>query len=80
MARGDTSSRNQFEIIDLGFRLDDVRAFGLGDRDEEALIGAVSHAPARNLRRNGATQEEIEFLLSAALNSRDDIRRAGQIH
>jgi hypothetical protein len=52
--------RNSVRVIDLGLRLADVRSCGL-----EAEIAHVgSHAAAvANLRRNGATAEEINFLL-----------------
>ena len=51
--------RNEVEVIDLGLRLEDIDelqtedAFDKGDRDSRA----------RNLQENGATIEEIDFLL-----------------
>ena len=51
--------RNDVEVIDLGLRLEDIDelqtedAFDKGDRDSRA----------RNLQENGATIEEIDFLL-----------------
>jgi hypothetical protein len=54
--------KNEIKFVDLGLRLADVERLGLAsesvaiDRDEDAL--------ARRLRINGATEPEIEFLLS----------------
>lgn len=45
------------EIIDLGLRLEDVRKWKL-----QAEPVDYNHDPAPNLRLNGATAEEIEFL------------------
>lgn len=49
--------RNRIEVFDLGLRLQDVEDSGLETED-------VVHKsdPARNLRENGATTEEIAFL------------------
>lgn len=49
---------NNIEVIDLGLRLGDVREYGL--ELEEVSYGKSN--PAYNLRENGATKEEIEFL------------------
>ncbi len=48
---------NNFEIIDLGLRLKDVEDYGL---DWEHV--RLKSDPAENLRKNGATEDEIEFL------------------
>jgi hypothetical protein len=49
--------RNRIEVVDLGLRLEDVE-------DSELETEDVVHRsdPARNLRENGATAEEIAFL------------------
>ena len=49
-----------FKVHDLGLRLEDVD----GLETEEVTHQASDAAVAANLRLNGATQEEIEFLLS----------------
>jgi hypothetical protein len=49
--------RNQIRVIDLGLRLADVQAHGL---EPEPVV--VKDGWERNLRQNGATEEEIEFL------------------
>jgi hypothetical protein len=56
---------NQPRIIDLGLRLADVRDLGLEDSAEEAFDRGSDDAKTENLRRNGATEEEIEFLLKS---------------
>ncbi len=48
------------DVIDLGLRLTDVDAEGL---ESEAVYYSET-APSYNLRRNGATKEEIEFLVT----------------
>ncbi len=54
--------RHRCTVIDLGLRLEDVQRLGL---DAEASYDRGSEWSIRaNLRRNGATQEEIEFLLN----------------
>jgi hypothetical protein len=51
----------QFEVIDLGLRLADVEEL---DLDPEATFDRGSEGKRRqNLRRNGATEAEVEFLL-----------------
>jgi DNA topoisomerase VI subunit B len=56
--------RHAFEAIDLGLRLEDVRAFNLEGLAERAAKEKGSReARAKNMRRNGATEEEIDFLL-----------------
>jgi DNA topoisomerase VI subunit B len=50
---------NKIKVIDLGLRLSDVRGL-----QSERVSDKGSEATRRaNLRRNGATEEEIEFLL-----------------
>ncbi len=48
---------NEFKIIDLGLRLEDVEDYGL-----ESEQVRMKSDPAENLRENGATQDEIAFL------------------
>ena len=48
-----------FPIHDLGLRMDDID----GLETEEVTHQASDHAVAANLRKNGATKEEIQFLL-----------------
>jgi hypothetical protein len=50
--------RNPIEVIDLGMRLEDIE----GLETEDVYIQSPWKA-RRNLRKNGATEEEIEFLL-----------------
>jgi hypothetical protein len=52
------------EIIDLGLRLADVRALGLEGSAEAAFDRGRDSAKRDNLRLNGATSEEVEFLLT----------------
>jgi hypothetical protein len=54
-----TYSRN-FKIHDLGLRREDID----GLETEEVTHNASDAAVAKNLRENGATSEEIDFLLS----------------
>jgi len=51
--------RNEITVIDLGLRLKDVEAYGL---DSEAVDYNKAEDPASNLRLNGATESEVEFL------------------
>jgi hypothetical protein len=51
--------QNKIEVIDLGLRLEDVT----GLEAEDAFDKGSPTAIRANLRANGATQEEIEFLL-----------------
>jgi DNA topoisomerase VI subunit B len=53
--------KHRIQAIDLGLRLEDVRTLGLPD--EAASDGGGRNARAENLRQNGATKVEIEFLL-----------------
>jgi hypothetical protein len=52
---------NEVNVIDLGVRLDDVQEYDL--ESEPVTYGKSDPAP--NLRENGATEEEIEFLCSS---------------
>jgi hypothetical protein len=49
--------RHNFEVIDLGLRLEDVRA-----HDLQSEIVYYKSNPSNNLKENSATEEEIEFL------------------
>ena len=53
----------KFKVIDLGLRLDDVDAEGLLGSAESHTDRGSEGARAANLRENGATKEEVEFLL-----------------
>jgi hypothetical protein len=55
---------NNARIIDLGLRLADVRALGLEDSAEDVFDRGSDSAKRENLRLNGATREEVEFLLT----------------
>jgi len=52
--------KHDINVIDLGLRLDDVDKWGL--ESEDVSYGKTD--PTWNLRENGATDEEIEFLNS----------------
>ena len=52
--------QNRIEVIDLGLRLGDVEAYGL-ERESVHSKDSVQSVRA-NLRKNGATEEEIKFL------------------
>lgn len=53
---------NSVQVIDLGLRLGDVRKHNL--QSEPVAYGKSD--PALNLRENGATEDEIEFLVSGS--------------
>jgi hypothetical protein len=54
--------QNQIEVVDLGLRLGDVEKYGL---ERESVHSDDSAESVRaNLRKNGATEEEINFLLT----------------
>lgn len=53
------SFENEIEVVDLGLRLEDVRAYSL--ESEQVLMKSD---PTHNLLQNGATAEEVEFLRS----------------
>src|SRR5262249_5445877 len=53
------SFQNPVRVIDLGLRLEDVEAWGL--QSEEVVYGKSD--PTDNLRKNGATEAEIAFLV-----------------
>ena len=54
------SFRNHVNVIDIGLRLEDVKKYNL--ESEECSYGKSN--PVMNLRENGATPAEIEFLCS----------------
>jgi hypothetical protein len=53
--------RNDIDAIDLGLRLEDVQEYGL--EAEPVTYKADSYAVEANLRQNGATAEEVAFLV-----------------
>jgi hypothetical protein len=55
------SFKHQHKVIDLGLRLTDVEELGL--ESEEAFDRGNEWSRRQNLRENGASPEEIEFLL-----------------
>ena len=52
------SFRHTINLIDLGLRIDDI-----GDLETEDVFTQSPHKARLNLRENGATEEEIEFLI-----------------
>jgi DNA topoisomerase VI subunit B len=64
--RGNTDRytfKNVIKVIDLGLRLTDINELGL--QSESVSLGKTDHGKIRRrLQRNGATDAEIEFLLS----------------
>jgi hypothetical protein len=54
------SFEHSVQVIDLGLRLEDVKEWDLGS--EQFHIKADTVSMRRNLRRNGATEEEIDFI------------------
>lgn len=56
LRNGARGSRGTGEIVDLGFRLEDIEGM---EREEVAYRGN----PKENLRQNGATEEEINILV-----------------
>lgn len=55
---------NQAKVIDLGLRLADVRKLGLGASAEATFDRGRDSSKLENLRLNGATRAEAEFLLT----------------
>ena len=53
--------RHKIKIVDLGLRLPHVEEFDL--QSEDAFDKGATFSRRMNLRKNGATDEEIEFLL-----------------
>lgn len=51
--------QSEIDVIDLGLRLPDIEKWGL--QDEGTVYGKSD--PTSNLRENGATEEEIAFIL-----------------
>jgi DNA topoisomerase VI subunit B len=54
---------DRIQAVDLGLRLNDVIELGLEDFAEAVSDDGSREARAKNLRKNGATEEEIQFLL-----------------
>ena len=57
--------KNKVDIVDIGLRLDDVRALGLEEKAEKVFDRGDDDAKRENLRLNGASDEEIDFLLNS---------------
>jgi len=57
------SFTRRIKVIDLGLRLSDVRELDLEASAEKAFDRGTDAAKLRNLKLNGATREEAEFLL-----------------
>jgi hypothetical protein len=55
--------RGSAKVIDLGLRLQDVHDLDLLESAEEVFDRGAASARRKNLRANGATEEEAEFLL-----------------
>jgi DNA topoisomerase VI subunit B len=55
--------KDKVQVVDLGLRLDDIRDLGLEDLAETVFDDSSREKRAANLRKNGATEEEIKFLL-----------------
>jgi hypothetical protein len=64
------------QTIDLGLRLDDVIALGLEDLAEAVSDRGSEEARADNLLRNGASEEEIDFLLERRVERNPPIAAA----
>lgn len=64
---GRDTRRYQFadaiRIVNLGLRLDDIEALSLEDSAEDSFDGGDEDTRRANLRLNGATDNEVEFLL-----------------
>jgi hypothetical protein len=58
------SFRGGFKVIDLGLRLDDVRALGLEASAEDVFDRGRASARMNNMLINGATEEEASFMLN----------------
>ena len=71
------SFQNQIDVIDLGLRLADV-----GGLESEDVFDRGSPSAIRgNLRSNGATEKEIEFLLEATCRTQcTDLRPTHRVH
>jgi hypothetical protein len=65
------SFTRRVKVIDLGLRLTDIRELGLEASAEDVFDRGSDAAKLRNLKLNGATREEAEFLLQrrAELNA-----------
>ncbi len=51
---------NKVKVVDLGIRLVDIQKYNL--ESEDCSLGEGVSEPTQNLKENGATQEEINFL------------------
>jgi hypothetical protein len=58
------SFEHNAKIIDLGLRLPDVRDLDLEASAEDAFDRGGDFAKRQNLQLNGATEDEVEFLLT----------------
>jgi hypothetical protein len=57
--------QNEIEVIELGLSLDDVKDLGLIEQFEHQFIPkARRETMEENLRKNGASEEEIEFMFA----------------
>ena len=64
--RGDTHRyqfENDIDVIDLGLRLEDVERLGLMDQSEAVFDKGDADKRAANMRKHGASDDEIAFLL-----------------
>jgi hypothetical protein len=55
--------KEQIKVFDLGLRLRDIQELGLEDLAEAVFDVGSRQSRAANLRKNGATEEEVTFLL-----------------
>jgi hypothetical protein len=55
--------RNNIDVFDLGLRLEDVERLGLMGLTEKVSDKGSREKRAQNMRNNGATEAEIDFLL-----------------
>jgi DNA topoisomerase VI subunit B len=54
---------NDISVTDLGLRLEDVERLGLQDRAEAVFDKGNAEKRAANMRKHGASEDEIRFLL-----------------
>jgi DNA topoisomerase VI subunit B len=57
------SFENDIQVIDLGLRLEDIEQLGIEERAEDVFDRGQDEKRAANMRKNGATDAEIQFLL-----------------
>jgi hypothetical protein len=55
--------KDRVQAINLGLRLDDVKELGLEESAEDVFDEGSREARAQNLRKNGAAEDEVHFLL-----------------